>query len=479
MTIAEKVTDTGKLFARIEQLIARGRPGAARPLLMAARGLDHAPAEISVLAARVALSDGLLEGAEADLDEAVSAAPTHPGLRKCRAQLRGRLGDMEGAARDAAEAVVLDRRDPEAKALLGEALLHLGRTSEAVTCLIEASAAASRNVVFREKLAQALIADGDMEGALDSLLDGIAVVPEATSFHNAAIVLCIRLRDFGQATDLAERARARGAADASTFALKGHALSSLGRHDEATEAYQEALKLAPGDAHIRLLATSSAMGHEAPDAFIRTLFDGYADRFEEHLIELGYRIPGLIRRYVTDFSKLGNIGPVLDLGCGTGLVALALSDLELGPFTGVDVSPRMLERARAKELYATLTEAALPGFLREKDTAWRLILAADVMCYFGPLEEMFDAVRARLRRGGRFVFSVEELLPGHDGDVPGNGYWAPGRLGRYAHAPAYLAQTAEARGFRCIALDREILRYEAGGPVDGLMMVLERRRDDA
>jgi predicted TPR repeat methyltransferase len=91
---------------------------------------------------------------------------------------------------------------------------------------------------------------------------------------------------------------------------------------------------------------------------------------------------------------------------------------------------------------------------------------------------MLGAVRDRIRPGGRFIFSVEELLPDHDGTVPGNGDWALGRLGRYGHAARYLASAADALGFRCLALDRETLRYEAGGPVAGLIMVLERPRDD-
>jgi len=197
------------------------------------------------------------------------------------------------------------------------------------------------------------------------------------------------------------------------------------------------------------------------------------------LIELGYRIPGLIRRHVIDFAAVANTGPVLDLGCGTGLVALALSDLALGPFTGIDLSPRMLDQARGKALYATLREARLPAALREDTARWRLILAADLLCYFGALHDMLDAVRDRLRPGGRFVFSVEELVPDHDGNIPGDGDWALGRLGRYAHHPAYVAHTADALGFRCLALERETLRYEAGGPVAGLIMVLERPRDDA
>jgi predicted TPR repeat methyltransferase len=482
MEYAEAAIDSGALITRVEQLIDQGRPGAARPLLAAARGLARPSAGLSVLAARLALSDGALDNAELELNEAVRADPDHPGLRKCRAELRRRLGDLDGATRDAAEAVILDRDDPAAKALFGELLLALGRSAEARACLAEAVAAAPRDLVFRELLSQALSACGEMDAALATLLDGIAIVPGATATRNAAILLCIRRREFSQAERLAEQTRIDGIADASTFGLRGHALSSLDRHEEAARAYNEAAKLAPADPYVRHLAATSGITAgeaRAPDDYVRTLFDGYAERFEAHLVCLGYRIPGLIRRHVIEFAAVADIGPVLDLGCGTGLVALALSDLGAGPFTGIDLSPRMLDHARAKRLYATLHEAQLPAALHQDTASWRLILAADVLCYFGALQEMFDAVRARLTSGGRFIFSAEELLPDHDGKIPGNGDWALGRLGRYAHNPRYIARIADSSGFHCVALDREILRHEAGSPVIGLIMVLERPRDDA
>jgi predicted TPR repeat methyltransferase len=92
---------------------------------------------------------------------------------------------------------------------------------------------------------------------------------------------------------------------------------------------------------------------------------------------------------------------------------------------------------------------------------------------------MFRAVFNRMRPGARFIFSLEELLPDHDGTIPGDGEWAPGRLGRHVHAASYVASETAAAGFRCLALTRETLRYEAGGPVAGLLAVLERPRDDA
>ncbi len=479
MELARETMNAGALMTRISQLIDQGRPGVARPLLAAARGLVEPSSELSVLAARLALSDDNFDDIEVDLDRAVAAAPDHPGLRKCRAELRWRLGDLDGATRDAAERIILDREDASAKMLLGELLQRLGQTSAALICMTEAVAAVPANVIYREMLAKARAANGDLDGALMTLLEGINIVPEATAPRNGAIVLFIRRRDFIQAERLDEQARADGVADATTFALKGHALSSLGRPEEAALAYNDAVKLAPNDRHIRHLAATVGATPLAPHDYVRSLFDDEADRFESHIIELGYRIPGLIRRHVAYFAAESDIGPVLDLGCGTGLVALALSDLALGPFTGIDLSPRMLEQARAKGLYATLLEARLPAALREDTAMWSLILAADLLCYFGPLDDVFGAVWDRMRPGGRFIFSVEELQSDHDGGVPGNGDWTLHRMGRYAHAARYVASKADATGFCCLSLQREILRYEAGGPVPGLIMVLERPRDDA
>jgi predicted TPR repeat methyltransferase len=275
-----------------------------------------------------------------------------------------------------------------------------------------------------------------------------------------------------------------GIVDACLFGLKGHALSSLARHEEATDAYKEALKLGPEDPYVRhLVAASGALpgARRAPPEYLRTVFDGYADRFEAHLISLGYRMPGLIRTVMMEHPAVlagKAVGPALDLGCGTGLAALAISDMPIGPITGVEISPRMLAQARAKQLYGELCEIDLVRFLAQTDQHWPLVLAADVFCYFGALDEAFAAVHARMEPAGWFIFSVETLVADHDGNVPGNGDWSLQRLGRYAHSTDYVIQSALRAGFRIRILRSEPVRFEAGVEVPGLLVVLERIRHD-
>jgi len=479
-----QTVDVEALTTRIASLIDAGRTGAARPLLVAARRLAPPSPLLALLAAVLAMREDRTDLAQSELDAAIAQTPDHAGLRKCRAELRHRMNDKAGAAADAAEAVVLDRRDPSAKALLGVLLLELGRPAEAAACLGEAVAADPAHPAYREGLAAAQEADGDGDAAFATLVAGIAATPGAAALRSAAALLAVRRCDFTSGLRLAEQACSDGVADARLFGLKGQALSSLGRHAEAADAYAEALKLGPDDAYVRHLVAASGKVSDTGRAhvdYVRSVFDGYADRFDSHLISLGYRVPGLIRSALLQHPTIQSgdrVGPVLDLGCGTGLTAVVLSDLPIGPLVGVDVSPGMLAQAAAKQCYAGLHEADLMEMLAEDGASWRLILAADVLCYFGDLRGVLARVHKRLEAGGWLVLSVEELLPDKDGALGGSGEWALQPQGRYAHSLDYIERTAIAAGFAVRTLERQTLRYEADAPVAGLLAVLEREARD-
>jgi predicted TPR repeat methyltransferase len=362
----------------------------------------------------------------------------------------------------------------------------MGQPGDAITCLAEAVATEPRRAAYHQGLAEAQERIGDAPAAAATLQAAIRLLPKDTVLRTAAIMLAMRRRDFATAASIAETAQREGVADACVFGLLGHALSSLGRHESALDAYAAALKLAPEDPYVRHLVRAGGVlpqAERAPAEYLQAVFDGYAERFEQHLIGLGYRIPGVMRAALIEHMHLEEgsdrraepIGPVLDLGCGTGLIGIVLSDLPLRPLVGVDISAGMLQQAQAKNIYAALHSADIESFLGATDRKWAVVLAADVFIYFGALDRVFPLARAAMQPRGLFLFSVEELEAGAEAG-PG---WRLGCQGRYAHTETYVRTLAAASGFHVRELRRETVRHEAGAPVPGLLVVLERLPDDA
>ncbi len=468
--------DPDALMGRVSEMIASGRLGVARPLLAAVERLAPPSPRLAELSAWLLMRESRIEQAGEALDRALEEAPQDAPLRRRRAELRLLRDDYLGAASDAADAVVLAPGDPGAKALLGTALLGLGLPSEAAACLNEAVAAAPTTPGYRQGLAAAQEATGEPDEAAETLAEGIASCPRAVSLRAAAMMQRVRHGDFAGALAIAERARRDGVADASIHGLKGHALAALGRHDEAASAYADAVKLAAGDPAAR---PPGSIAHErAASDYVRVVFDSYAPFFEEHLLSFEYRVPGLIRasvlRQFPAASASDPVGPVLDIGCGTGMGAVALLGCGVGPFIGVDLSPAMLSRAKDKGLYAELHEADLLAQLQQDARRFPLVIAGDVLCYFGAMEALFAAVHRRLTPGGVFVFSCEEMEGNpEDADAP-PAAWSLGPQGRYAHGHDYVVRCARDAGFLIVEQSREMLRRERGAPVMGCVMALER-----
>ncbi len=481
--------DPASMARRAREMLRAGRTDAARSLLAALRRVSSASADAAEIEARLLRYDGRVSDAVATLSAALPWHSDSMSLLLYRAELRLELGEVLGAADDAAAAVMIAPGDVSAKALLGVALIQLGRVEEALVCLGEAVAAAPLHPGFRCALAHALERLGRRDDARGTLLDGISCNPGSVELRVAAIMRAMREGGVAEAAELAEAACRDGVADARVFGLLGHAMSLMGRDDRAADAYEEALKLAPEDHYVRYLVAASGRrqaARRAPVAYVETVFDGYADQFEDHLIGLGYRVPGLVRaallRHFPGLVVGETIGPFLDLGCGTGLIGVVLSDLPVRELTGIDLSARMIERARAKNLYQSLRqediEAAL-GLVPGQPAAngfgeWAIIVAADSLCYFGDLAAVMAGAFAALRPGGLFVFSAEELEASIPDAVAAD--WLLGPRGRYAHRAASLEAMAAASGFEVLERRREILRIDRGAEIAGLIMVLARPR---
>ena len=120
-------------------------------------------------------------------------------------------------------------------------------------------------------------------------------------------------------------------------------------------------------------------------------FAAYYDRsFAE---ALGYIYPQAIAS-VLAASRPGD-GPVLDIGCGTGLVAMAThAQAPQTVIHGVDLSPEMLEKARAKDAYAALFAADLTGDISHLPDGYAGIVSAGTFTHGhlgpGPLLTVLD-----------------------------------------------------------------------------------------
>jgi len=121
-----------------------------------------------------------------------------------------------------------------------------------------------------------------------------------------------------------------------------------------------------------------------PEAYVRVLFDQYAPKFEKALVDdLGYRGPALCSSRAggaagNSQTELLRSAPSIS-ACGTGLAAAAFVK-EVDHFIGIDLSPRMIERARATGLYAKLEVADMVQGLRDRpDASADLVLAADAI----------------------------------------------------------------------------------------------------
>ncbi|XP_078402958.1 methyltransferase-like protein 27 isoform X1 [Cetorhinus maximus] len=85
-------------------------------------------------------------------------------------------------------------------------------------------------------------------------------------------------------------------------------------------------------------------------------YNSWAQDYEQHMSVMGYQAPRFGVETV-DSAYLGNreSALVLDVPCGTGLVAEGLQKVGFKNFHGIDGSERMLKIAESKGLYQSLT----------------------------------------------------------------------------------------------------------------------------
>ncbi|MEE8519475.1 MAG: class I SAM-dependent methyltransferase [Dehalococcoidia bacterium] len=152
-------------------------------------------------------------------------------------------------------------------------------------------------------------------------------------------------------------------------------------------------------------------------------FDDWADIYDRVYAYLDYDLPF----YVQQAQAAG--GPVLELGCGTGRVALAMAE-QGHDVVGVDISPKMVAQAQAKADAAGLTDRVRfeVGDMLDVDAGSGFALVTMPFRSFQSMLTIDDQrqalanAAAQLRESGLLAFDIfvpdVEQLGAHDEAVP-------------------------------------------------------------
>lgn len=300
----------------------------------------------------------------------------------------------------------------------------------------------------------------EAEAALQA---GLALVPGASYLHQNLAGVCLQTGRLAECLHHSLQAQGLDRNNVAARVFIARSLLQLGRRDEALAHLREWLGEEPDNAeaaHYLAASGGAAMPPRASDGYVQRVFDRFAESFERHLEKLDYAGPAHVAELLARLRNHLPAAPVvLDAGCGTGLCGPLLRPLA-ARLVGVDLSSGMLRRARARGDYDDLHQAELTDFLGACPLAFDAIVSADVLIYFGALDEVFAAMARALRPGGVMVGTVEALAD-ESREV------SLAVHGRYSHSARHVREVLATQGWQLQALEPLVLRTEQKAPVAG------------
>ena len=134
----------------------------------------------------------------------------------------------------------------------------------------------------------------------------------------------------------------------------------------------------------------------------KEVYRNWAETYNQDLIdEFGYVAPEEAVRRLTKILPDRN-SLILDIGCGTGLVGSLLKNEGYETIDGIDLSPEMLEKARALGVYRSLSEEDF-SVNPELSRVYRAVICVGV---FSHKPDLLGKLLSCLLPGGLMVATV-------------------------------------------------------------------------
>jgi len=241
---------------------------------------------------------------------------------------------------------------------------------------------------------------------------------------------------------------------------------------KALENFNTALTLNPENQTALHMVNALSQKHsvQAPSTYIKELFDQYAEYYDLHMNKkLNYQVPFALRDAIARvLPKNYETGFTLDLGCGTGLCGIYFRDLSY-KLIGIDLSEKMIAKARLLNAYDELITCDMETALRQKQHYYNIIIAGDVFVYCGALESIFQLTQNALQANGLFAFTCEVLEDNHQ-----QATYLLQTSGRYCHATSYIHHLSYQFNFSIVVEQGILLREQEGLRVEGKLFILQR-----
>lgn len=383
------------------------------------------------------------------------------------------LDRPEEAITHCREALVLQPNFPEAYYNLAMVLRVQDKLDEAIVCFEQAVRLKSDFTGAWVGLAETLHKQGKAEEALVVCQNALSHYPDDASLLSSMGIL---LRALGRVDDAIAHYKNTIARRPDIPELHNNLAviyKAQGKLADAAACYRKVLELRPNDESARHLlnALQQSMSDYAPRGYVQETFDNYAEKFDQHLTgKLEYRVPQLLGEAIKRASEQSADGKfdILDLGCGTGLMGVELHDISRR-LVGIDLSPKMIAKARERSIYDQLVVGDLLEHLAKLEPdSFDLLTSADVFVYIGNLAPIFEQCYRILRAQGLLAFSVE-AHPDEDKD------FHLATTGRYQQSRAYIGKLSQRFGFSEIYFAPIQSRKEEGKPVSGYLYLLRKQ----
>lgn len=433
---------------------------------MSTNALQADPIRKQLETARAQIAKGELKQAAETLNQAQKKSPGDARVFMLAGLMAEKSGNVKGAFEALRKSVALA---PDWGPGLLELALLLARQNqfkEAVETAEKVAKLEPKNLLVLAGVVDIAHRAGHLEMAVQHLRRGLELVPGDVQLRRLLADDLSGLGQHAESLDLWGSLIEQDAKDTQALLGRVKTLLAAGKPSQALVDTAALLELAPDDtvyAYYDALARGITPPHQ-PVELNRHLFDGMAEVYDLHTVRgLRYQLPKIVGDKILARYPEKRLN-VLDLGCGTGLLGVCLGRID-GFLIGVDISTKMIEQAARHNVYDRFhTVNLLEALQATPDSIYEVITALDVFIYTGELTQAIPNAHRILLPAGDLYFSCETAPEdGPDLVLQANG--------RYAHKRSHVLALCRQAGFAQVEVEDLTLRYEAGEPVQGFLVM--------